>query len=424
MKMFHNIYRLIHKPLNIHSQKKSEQKFWKDISDINQRGEALRKKDIIKVLFILPNLPKWKTESLYKAMLAHPRFEPMIGVAVGTTDYPSEVINKITTLESYLNEKHYPFIELSSSLDIKENAKPDIIFYQEAGGCGGLNNSLQFQNQMNCLFCYVSYGFNTVVFPFEYETPYQNHCWLWFVENETVKQIASSLMRNKGKNVVVTGFSQADDFLNNNIIDLCPWKSQEIKKKRIIWAPHHTIGVSYDALHYGNFLEIADFMVELAEKTKNDVQWAFKPHPVLKQKLQFVWGKEKTHSYYQKWANMENTQLELGPYVRLFKCSDAIIHDSGSFTVEYLYTHKPCMYIVNGQDHSLNSFGQKAYDMYYKGHNREDIEQFVQNVIDDIDPRKEEREQFFKDYLLPPNGRTACENIIAAILGESPYGNI
>ena len=52
------------------------------------------------------------------------------------------------------------------------------------------------------------------------------------------------------------------------------------------------------------------------------------------------------------------------------------------------------------------------------------IEKFVQNVIDDIDPRKEEREQFFKDYLLPPHGRSACENIIAAILGEYPYGNI
>ena len=59
----------------------------------------------IKVLFILPNLPKWKTESLYKAMLAHPTFKPMIGVAVGTTDFPSEVINKITTLELYLNKK-------------------------------------------------------------------------------------------------------------------------------------------------------------------------------------------------------------------------------------------------------------------------------------------------------------------------------
>lgn len=420
MRILHKIYKFIHKPLDIYRQKKSEQFFWKEISDVNQRGEALRKKDIIKVLYILPNLPKWKTESLYKAMLAHPRFEPIIGVALGTTDFPSEVINKITTLENYLYEKHYPFIELSSSLDVKKNVNPDIIFYQEASG-GGLNNSLKFQNQKDCLFCYVSYGFNTLVFPFEYETPYQNHCWLWFVENETVKQIASSLMKNKGKNVVVTGFSQADEFLNNNIKDLCPWKSQDIRKKRIIWAPHHTIGVSYDALHYSNFIDIAFFMIELAKKTKDYVQWAFKPHPVLKQKLQYVWGKEKTDSYYQKWAEMENTQLELGPYVKLFKSSDAIIHDSGSFTIEYLYMHKPCMYLVNGKPHELNEFGQKAYNMYYKGCNREDIEQFVQNVINDIDPRKEEREQFFKDYLLPPHGRSACENIIAAILGEPPY---
>ena len=62
--------------------------------------------------------------------------------------------------------------------------------------------------------------------------------------------------------------------------------------------------------------------------------------------------------------------------------------------------------------------------MNYKGHNREEKELFVQNVINDIDPRKEEREQFFNDYLLPPNGQSACDNIIAAILGEPPYDEI
>ena len=91
MRILHKIYKFFHKPLDIYRQKKSEQYFWKEISDVNQRGEALRRKDVIKVLFILPNLPKWKTESLYEAMLAHPRFEPIIGVAVGTTDYPSEI---------------------------------------------------------------------------------------------------------------------------------------------------------------------------------------------------------------------------------------------------------------------------------------------------------------------------------------------
>ena len=76
------------------------------------------------------------------------------------------------------------------------------------------------------------------------------------------------------------------------------------------------------------------------------------------------------------------------------------------------------MYLVNGKEHSLNDFGNACYDLYYKGNNAEDIEQFVQNVIHDIDPRKEERDKFFNDYLLPPNGKTACQNIIDSILGQ------
>jgi len=42
-------------------------------------------------------------------------------------------------------------------------------------------------------------------------------------------------------------------------------------------------------------------------------------------------------------------------------------------------------------------------------------------VVAGIDPRRDEREDFFNAHLLPPNGRTATENIIAAILGEPPY---
>ena len=38
---------------------------------------SIRKKDRIRFLFILQELSQWKTESLYKAMLDHPRFEPI-----------------------------------------------------------------------------------------------------------------------------------------------------------------------------------------------------------------------------------------------------------------------------------------------------------------------------------------------------------
>ena len=48
--------------------------------------------------------------------------------------------------------------------------------------------------------------------------------------------------------------------------------------------------------------------------------------------------------------------------------------------------------------------------------NIEDVRNFILNVINDIDVKYEERSVFFKEELLPPNGITACENIINDIL--------
>jgi len=382
-------------------------------------GKDLQKKAKIRVLFILTNLPKWKTEPLYQAMLAHERFVPMIGVAARITEFPSEIINEIQTLENYLKSKKYDFIELSHGRDIEEKFDPDIVFYQEAGEC---NNSLSINELRHALSCYVPYCLVTTPDFILDNNDLQNLSWQYYVDFETTLDNAKSLMTNHGRNLYYTGSPVADELILEKSHFSDPWKKQDIQgKKRIIWAPHHTIGVSYDAGHSGNFLKYCDFMVKLAEQTKDKVQWAFKPHPVLRQKLQFLWGKTKTDAYFDKWATMGNTQLEAGEYIGLFKYSDAMIHDSYSFIIEYLYMMKPCLFMENGKDHNYNQITQKAHDLYELSYKPDDVLKFVKNVIDGVDPRKAEREQFFHDCLLPPNGRSARDNIIAAILGEPPY---
>ena len=45
------------------------------------RVRRLRKKSRIRVLFMITELGTWKTEMLYKLMLKHNRFEPIIGIS-------------------------------------------------------------------------------------------------------------------------------------------------------------------------------------------------------------------------------------------------------------------------------------------------------------------------------------------------------
>ena len=390
--------------------------------DIKYRGRALQKKDKIKVLFILFNLPKWKTESLYKAMKAHPRFEPMLGVAAGILDFPSELVNKVNSLEDYLKSRNYDFIELATGIDITKGFNPDIIFYQESGDC--INHSLTINCQQHAISCYVQYGFYETTDEALYNNVLQNFSWQCYVDFKENIDFLKNVMNNHGNNLYYTGFPIADKLMEDKSHFANPWKKQHIHgKKKIIWAPHHTIGVNYDLIHFGSFLKYCDFMVELAEQTKDQVQWAFKPHPVLKQKLQFLWGKGKTDAYYEKWATMENTQLEEGEYIGLFKYSDAMIHDSVSFIIEYQFMMKPCLFMENSNHHNFHIVKQKAHDLHELCYEQDDILRFVRNVINGVDTKKAEREQFFHDYLLPPNGRSASENIIAAILGEPPYND-
>ena len=390
--------------------------------DIKYRGKVIQQNGKIKVLFILSNLPKWKTEPLYKAMMAHPRFEPMLGVAAGILDFPSELTIKINTLENYLKLKNYDFIELATGRDITQKFNPDIIFYQESGDC--INHSLTINCQQHALSCYVQYCFNNTLDLVLHNNDLQNFSWQCYVDFYDNVDFLKKVMNNHGCNLYYTGYPIADELMCDKTNVSNPWKNQTTPGiKNIIWAPHHTIGVNYDLIHFGSFLKYCDFMVELAEQTKDKVQWAFKPHPVLKQKLQFLWGKERTNAYYEKWATMENTQLEEGEYIGLFKYSDAMIHDCVSFTTEYMFMRKPCLFMENGNDHNFNLISQKAHDLHELCYEEKDVLKFVQNVIDGVDTKKAEREQFFHDCLLPPNGRSASDNIIAAILGEPPYDN-
>jgi CDP-glycerol glycerophosphotransferase (TagB/SpsB family) len=221
---------------------------------------------------------------------------------------------------------------------------------------------------------------------------------------------------NKGRNVIFTGYPLFDKLFNiktqNN-----PWKKQDILKQKIIWAPHHTIENNEKQLAFSCFLLLYDFMFEVAEKYSDKIQIAFKPHPLLKNKLynHHDWGISLTNEYYQKWENLSNGQLEDGDYIDLFLTSDAMILDSISFMTEYMVTHKPILFTI--RDNSIyskfNEFGIFNFKLLYKTNNwKSDIIDYIENiVINEEDTMKNIRIDFVKKYLAPPNNITASENI-------------
>lgn len=385
-----------------------------------RKVEVLRAKDIIKVLFVIHELGSWKTELLYLEMLKNPRFTPQLLLIKSTEDYSYDIVKE------YLEKKGYPYETLTEGESIKKKIHPDIIFYGKPYD-GVLNWRYFYANNLYAVFCYVIYSFRNRNSQHLRKHTFFDFTWQLYAENEKVIEEMYDVLNTRGRNMVNTGLPFMDTLLLDKSYFENPWKPLSGERKRIIYAPHHTLKVANTTFkspfYYATFLEYGDFMLEMAEKYKDKVQWSFKPHPLLRAKLCEIWGLEKTDAYYRQWAEMDNCQIDEGEYMGLFKHSDALIHDCGSFKLEYLYTNNPVLYLLkeNPEYDYENWQTTRAMELHYKAKTKADIERFILDVINSKDPLRGSRKKFVNNYLTPPNGKTACENIINAILGKEEY---
>lgn len=410
----------------------NEQKYKNAVRSIpsnlqKERATQIRKKNKIRVAFVVYDIAKWRSESIYKAMLSHPRFEPIIVLAMHYPYYADYflTIQIFEDTVAAIRDKGYQFVTGKKSVDIETLVDPDIIFYGEAFA-GAVDITYEMRKERRPLGCYLPYSMHNTKLKRINNLRPLNLNWMTFVENQATYQDLCLNLDNKGGNLVVTGLPSQDEYLfDAEIKDV--WKKQNHPKKRIIWAPSHTIPGVDNAYYQSTFLEIADDMILLAKKYADRIQWSFKPHPSLKAKLTTVWGWQKANAYYQEWAAMENTQLEERQFRDLFMTSDAMIHDCQSFMVEYMFTEKPAMYLENDSSNSeiFNTQTSKALELHYKGKTITDIENFIlDTVIGNCDPLKPSRIEYKQQFLIPPFGKTATQNIINAILGEEEYGHL
>ena len=194
-------------------------------------------------------------------------------------------------------------------------------------------------------------------------------------------------------------------------------------KKKLIWAPHFTINEG-GYLYQSNFLWMSQIMIDVARKYVDRIHVVFKPHPRLFSELcnHELWGEDKAREYYKLWETMSNTQIETGEFIDLFMTSDAMIHDCGSFSVEYHYSEKPVMYVAQNFEEQIadkNDFGKIAMKLHYVGKDEQDIIDFIENIVlGENDFMQPQRQQFKQDYLLPPNKKTVAENVVDVLLKE------
>lgn len=388
--------------------------------------KRLREKDCISVVFAVDTFPKWKADSLLRLMSEHPRFKPCLRVMKYDVNDVKSCERNEHLFQEYAASLGVPCLSFESYEQLPQGCEADIVFVSEPYDPVLLYCSPN-RGLMNHAVCYIPYGFFSIGTERTMNNIVNNLALFNFYENEATRQLAASLMDNGGSNVSITGHTMADAFLFSPDRYISAWKDCGKPMKKVIWAPHWTISNSVNWFACGNFLELADQMTTLAEKYREEIQFAFKPHPLLYHTLckHPKWGKEKTDAFYHRWAEMPNTQLEEGAYAALFMQSDAIVHDSSSFIIEYMFADKPAMHLVRGEGYQgFSPMAQEALRCYTKGHSNEDVERFLQAVLHGEDPLREQRAAFRKNYLIPPNGCSAAQNVIDCLLGEGAYAGV
>lgn len=382
---------------------------------LNLKMKRVRKHRKIRFLFILQELSQWKTETLYKAMLAHPRFEPILGVTkcLGYRGAEAGVIE-------YCKEKGYEYVWLDPDKPISEQIQVDLLTHQKPY-LQEINPAHFINANRSIPTVYIPYYLGTITEEWVVNSRMAYLAWRQFLDFKSNLEEWKRISRVQGCNYCLSGLPIMDELLTPKSSWEDVWPVHD-HRKRIIYAPHHTIADRHwVGIGYSTFLEFGQFLLDMRDKYRDQVFFVFKPHPHLFDSLVSYCGEEKARAYFDAWKKPGCSHIEVNDkYIPLFKYSDAMIHDCGSFTIEYLYMGKPVMYLVRDEHHKDNMTGtsSRAFDLHYKGFTKEDIEGFIQDVIAGNDPRAGERKEFLEQELLPPYGKTACENIINEILGE------
>jgi len=366
--------------------------------------KKLRNKEKILVLLVGFRKQTWLYKEIYRLFSNNDLFNVICVAAPFVKSGKHEMHNYMAELADMLENEQYSYVlgydsKRDSYVDIKKMYNPDVVIFST--NYNPHTEPLFYMSHYNKSLNYIiSYGMHVVSNKGVYASEANYLCYREFVPNERIVKIAKANRPFSHAKYGVVGSPKLDCFLEKSYND-GPWKLDHSKYKRIIWAPHFSFEETGDEYVVASFLEICDYMFEIADLYSDSIEFIFKPHPLLRHELERYWSVDKINHYYEEWNRRYNTQFYNGDYFELFMTSDAMIFDSISFIVEYLFTRKPALYTVcSNAKLNFNEFGKEALALHYHTTDLlKDIKFFIDNVVvGGVDEMKPLRVDFINKF--------------------------
>lgn len=367
----------------------SREKLWKDrCLEYQQKREIVleklrKEKRQLRVCFLVSENEKWNAQSLYDAMEKSEDFYPFVVVTrlidmKGRSSFQHNVEffkNCCKNIEIGFDER------TNRSIDLK-SFKPDIVFYQQPWDIYENQSPIHILDR--ALSYYFPYGIGSVSTCLQYhlENFYlvlQRH----FVLSEEEKNQCVNICDCLDLNTSVVGHPKLDVYNN--------YDEKNFQKKYVIYAPHFSFSED-SLLHYGTFDWNGKYILEWA-KSHPDLDWVFKPHPLLKQTLlyQGLMTSNEIEKYYQDWADL-GIYYGDGNYFDLFKNSRCLITDCGSFLTEYFPTKNPVIHLRNPKGANYSANNRIIMQTYYDVWNIEQLQSYLEGILlNGSDPKREDR---------------------------------
>lgn len=396
------------------------------INRINQNISLLRTRCAngkkVNVVFILPAM-MFVYKELYSLFDNDSNFNVSIVLVPHTLNngkiISSVAKDKFYQIFAHLKEQNFNVIEgydfeSGQTINIEE-ISPDIVFYV-LPYMRLYPETLKINNlPQNILFAYIPYGefIENTLEDNLFNFGWNEKIWKIFCSSQSYLINAADKSKIGSSNVFVAGSARMDSLINYKPSEYdYNWiYPKEENKKRIIWAPHHTLSrPSIDEnVTYSTFDKNYKFFYEYARDNPN-IEWVVRPHPLLKEVLNEVKTNMKidgiatddfADDYFFKWDSLPNARVhEEIDYMDLFANADALITDCVSFKAEFLYANKPGL-ILTRDNYEKDEFKSNIYSAWYveNGADFDKIKEFIEDVVvGENDYLKEKREEIFSNY--------------------------
>ncbi|MBO9473665.1 CDP-glycerol glycerophosphotransferase family protein [Shimia sp. R10_1] len=258
----------------------------------------------------------------------------------------------------------------------------DLVFVQQPWGMQDLPRRLQGR----CLTAYIHYGYPVIQnqrmqFGLKHFHPF---LWTHFIADKVQEKEIVTSKYEQAENLLVAGYPKLDAYFGLGLapIQKSPPRQREIsQRKRVIFAPHHTL--SPNTLNLSTLDWSASAMLDLVE-TNPDIDFILKPHPNLEFEAHRIGGGvlENYLFFINCWEKaLNSTTMSTGDYFSLFQDSDALITDSGSFLAEYLPTQRPLIRLTKPNSAKLNSNGKLLARAFYEASDTETLKSVFERVV-------------------------------------------